>query len=586
MQHSSRSSTIYLSLAIGLAISIGGCAPKSTPTTSTSAAFSSTTGISDQAQYRKELLQSALSLLKSSDQYDDETQLSQLIAERLNQWRCAMRAANAEKADAVIQERAAGENRDPLIDTLPKELADTRWVRRLNNDSYDPTYDGIFLLEAMTLRDVAGHVEADKGEDPLSVAQAIFDWTVRNIQLEPQPTADATPAEKWLALHLPIDTLFYGRGTPLERAWVFMLLARQAGLDVVLLATPDPREAGSLRPWVTALVSGDQLYLFDFAYGLPIQGPDGKGISTLAQAAADDAILRQMDIPGDRVYPRKASDLQNLTALIEASPGYLEPRMRALELQLSGHDRAVLSTSPAELAAKLRDVEHVGEVKLWAMPYETLKARSEASPELQRAAFLERLPFTIAAEPEEQSKKSDETKKAAHRTFALRVGRLLYLRGLYGETTAPGQSDSSATDLSEVAQRGAKFYLLRALPQQDQLDDAAQAQRSGREILPGRRLSQEFVEAYQRLRDDAAYWLGLVWLEQKQYKSAMQYFDKMTLQADPDGPWSNGARFNLARCYEAEGNLPEAIKLYQGDKSPQRYGNRLRAERLKAQAKP
>ena len=104
-------------------------------------------------------------------------------------------------------------------------------------------------------------------------------------------------------------------------------------------------------------------------------------------------------------------------------------------------------------------------------------------------------------------------------------------------------------------------------PQQEQLEEIARAQRQGQEIA-GRRLSQEFVDAYQQVRDDAAYWLGLVWFEQQTYPSAMQYFDKMTLQADPDGPWANGARYNLARCYEAQGNLPEAIKLYQADKSP------------------
>ena len=121
------------------------------------------------------------------------------------------------------------------------------------------------------------------------------------------------------------------------------------------------------------------------------------------------------------------------------------------------------------------------------------------------------------------------------------------------------------------------------MPQNEQLDDVASAQRQGREIAPGRTLSKDFVDAFQQVRSDAAYWLGLVFMEQKKFDSAMFYFDKMTLAANPDGPWSNGARYNLARTYEATGNLPEAIKLYQGDKSPQRYGNKLRAERLKRQ---
>jgi len=60
----------------------------------------------------------------------------------------------------------------------------------------------------------------------------------------------------------------------------------------------------------------------------------------------------------------------------------------------------------------------------------------------------------------------------------------------------------------------------------------------------------------------------------------------MMLEAYPDGPWTNAARYNLARVREATGELPEAIKLYEQDKSPQRYGNRLRAQRLKSQLPP
>ena len=400
-------------------------APKSSaPPASVSAAVSVD---NDQTQYRKELLQSVLSLLNSTEEYDDEAQLSQLIVERLNQWRRTTQPAGEEKVDSTNSaEKAAETPIDPLIDTLPKELADTRWLRRLNSESYDPTYDGNFLREATMLRDVWRHIKSDKIDD-LSVAEAIFDWTVRNIQLEPQPTGESTAAEKWLALHLPLDTVFLGRGTPLQRAWVFMLLARQAGLDVVLLATPDPRSPETLRPWVTALVSGDQLYLFDFTYGLPIPGPGGKGIATLSQTAADDSILRQMDIPGDRVYPKKAADIEKVTSLIEASPGYLSRRMKLFESQLSGNDSTVLSTSPSALAAKLHDIKHIADVKLWAMPYITLKEGSEASPELLRAAQLERLPFAIAAEPEQSSKKQDESRKSNHRVQALRLARLLHL---------------------------------------------------------------------------------------------------------------------------------------------------------------
>jgi hypothetical protein len=50
-----------------------------------------------------------------------------------------------------------------------------------------------------------------------------------------------------------------------------------------------------------------------------------------------------------------------------------------------------------------------------------------------------------------------------------------------------------------------------------------------------------------------------------------------------ESPRAAGARYNLARTYEAQEKLAEAIELLQqDDSSPQQHGNRLRARGLKA----
>ena len=50
-----------------------------------------------------------------------------------------------------------------------------------------------------------------------------------------------------------------------------------------------------------------------------------------------------------------------------------------------------------------------------------------------------------------------------------------------------------------------------------------------------------------------------------------------------DNPiWKGAVDYNLARVYEAQGNLDQAIKIYQEDESPQRPGNLLRSRRLRA----
>ena len=85
-------------------------------------------------------------------------------------------------------------------------------------------------------------------------------------------------------------------------------------------------------------------------------------------------------------------------------------------------------------------------------------------------------------------------------------------------------------------------------------------------------------------KQDATYWLGLISYDEKEYTTAEEYFDRMTLKVFPKGPWTDGARYNLARTYEASGKTAEAIKIYESDESPQRFGNQLRARRRKAPA--
>jgi tetratricopeptide (TPR) repeat protein len=585
---------IAVSIAALFAFQISGCGSK--PVRPTSSARSLT---KEQSQYRDDVLHSAIVLLNTPEQMDDDDEASKQLVAWLNQWRRLTREAEQlAQADSDAKAKTAAKPDDdkadevddaakpnnPLIDSLPEKLKSSRWVRRLNNDLFDPQYDGTFLREAALLREVAGHVEAESHDD-LATAQALFDWTVRNIQLEPQPLADSPPEEQWLARHLPIETLFYGRGTWRQRAWVFMLLGRQAGLDVVLLATPDPNNPREPRPWLTALFSGGELYLFDPNFGLPIPGPGGHGVATLSQAAADDAVLRQMDVPGGQAYPRKASDLQKVVALVDGTPGYFEPRMKLLESQLTGHDRIVLSTDPAALADKLRQAPHIDQVMLWTMPLETLLQRTPPAPEklappIERARFLERLPFMIQYLPDPSSKQSEDSRRQPRPICALRLGRLLQLRGALGGSNLNRTADDPNAKTSEIVEHGAKYYLIRSIITQAKLDEIRRLVESHSDVS-GRVLTKEDLDAHQQHRDDAAYWLGLILLEQQNYDGAQQYFGKMTLEAAANNAWTNGARYNLARCYEALGQFPEAIKLYEADRSPQRNGNYLRAARLK-----
>jgi TolA-binding protein len=88
------------------------------------------------------------------------------------------------------------------------------------------------------------------------------------------------------------------------------------------------------------------------------------------------------------------------------------------------------------------------------------------------------------------------------------------------------------------------------------------------------------IAALRMARQHAAYWLGLTHYERRNYPAAIDWFKIRTLEANPDGPWNSGARYNLARCYEAQGDLSAARQIYYADESPQRHGNQIRADLL------
>ncbi len=326
--------------------------------------------------------------LNRLEEFDQDPALEQIV-DRLNQW-------------SRSQEIEVSWKADPLIATLPKAFADGSWFDRLEDKSYSHDFDGDFLKEATWLRDIANKVVKREDSPAVAQAEALFDWTIRNIQLVDESLVKDEAVRRQLARRLPADVLLQGSGTAIQRAWVFMLLGRQRDLDIVMLAVADPDHPGQTRPWLPALDHEGQLYLFDTSLGLPIPGPGGKGIATLAQAADDESVLNRLDLDESHHYPFKAAEAKQVTAYIEASPDYLSRRMKALQSQLAGDERVKLTVSPEQIAERLKGIAHVApDVKLWPVPYETLALRqrdedgSSVTRNLKDRLAAEMAPFKI-----------------------------------------------------------------------------------------------------------------------------------------------------------------------------------------------
>jgi len=265
---------------------------------------------------------------------------------------------------------------------------------------------------------------------------------------------------------------------------------------------------------------------------MPLPGPPGHRVATLADVAADDGLLRKLDLSSTHPYPAKAEQLDHLIAYVEASPAGLSRRMETLEARLTGDQRVILTARPKRVAERLAGRPRIDQVRCWSLPYEYWKARGALRPGQPSAAAADLVVFEVVA--------------------PLTKGRSLHFKG--------------AID----GERGAKHYYLKSRIWKEQFAKAS--------------LRPEQLKICEMAKQDASYWLGLIAFEEKNYPVAIDYFSRRTLEATPDGPWTDGAHYNLGRTYEANGQLAEAIDLYQSDRSPQKHGNRLRARRLKAQA--
>jgi hypothetical protein len=436
---------------------------------------------------------------------------------------------------------------DPLLKTLSPELrADTELAPYLSDDGLSVTefepHEGRLLQEAIWHRDIARWARGESFQN-VDRAAALFDWTVQNVQLIDDDAGMA---------HRPWQVLLYGRGTAEQRAWVFALLCRQLGLNVVILATaPLPSESNvetaeaPPRFWLPALFDEGQLYLFDTRLGLPVPGPNGQTVATLQQVRSDDALLRQLDLP-DTPYPFASDEVKRIVCAIVADPFALTRRARLVEGQLTGDDRVTLTVDSDAVAEQLNNLPQIGETRLWELPFRTLHtqltlANTTRNPARTREVFAFE-PFAVRP----------VLWKARTRHFQ---GRRQFV-----DDDQVAEADETINDHRESAQ----LYMDKSVRPTD------------REITQS---ASQRVDNAAKL--DATYWIGLLSFADGKFDIAESWLSRPELHA-ADSRWAFGSRYNLARVYEAQGKIEEAIALLNADTSPQQHGNKLRAQRVRS----
>ncbi|MCI0358774.1 MAG: CDC27 family protein [Planctomycetaceae bacterium] len=498
---------------------------------------------------------------------------------------------------------------DKLLEGLPRSLQNTPGLSTLDRLEFmergpepgDPQpADLTYLQQALWFHDIASRVrrepppaelaawlkEVETGvglpeSEKIAAAERLFDWTIRNVQLDPLPPPargpEATPGESVVPAvpallgelgpgyaHTPYELLVQGRGDAHERGRFFIQLCRQAGIDAVMLARIDEQVSTAPQPWLPAILVGKQLYLFDSELGLPVPGPGGKGIATLAEAVADSAVLKQLDLPGGAAYPQTPEKLKNVVALIDAEPEALAHRMLLLQKELPSKQHLILSVNASGLRSRLlQDCPQVKSVRLWHVPLEAilyqygrplaLRKNRELFEEFSRGDIMYYMPG-----PPLLLGRSSHLQGQFENLEQLPGARKLYLDSRL--------SDERRDLLYSSEQFRHAMGFTQPLPADEQQKKA---------------LLETLVGRMQRVKEHATYWLGLTYYESGKYETAIEWLEGRVLKAPLPSPWMASARYNVARSYEALGQLDRAIALLEADDSPQQHGNKLRAAWLK-----
>jgi tetratricopeptide (TPR) repeat protein len=597
-------------LLLAIALALPGCRTES-PTTSPAAAAPPTTAAASQGA--DELSLAVDSLRKLAEGASAESMKRTYFY--FNQW-----LASYEPAKAAWQP-------DKALEHLPLALRQTPGLDRLNRPRFEkenlapiqaalrladlaPMQQGLWLndmayfQQTLWLHDIAERVrrqspppelkswlkqlEQSAGlpeAEQLTAAERLFDWTIRNLQLDPLPpmpkppvaTVDPTTNERRDPVspaqsgelgpgygHLPVQILLYGHGDAHERARIFIQLCRQAGIDAVMLGLID--DASPIpRPWVPAALIGGQLYLFDTALGVPIPGLEGKGIATLDQVAKQPDLLKALDVEGQPPYPVGEKDLKAVIALIDAEPAALSKRMQHLQAAMPRRARLVLSVQPSQLEARLREKnKSLSTVALWRAPFEAILYQ------------VGRLPL-LARDPA-AAEEFDRVQNIFSPGRPLLPARNLHLQGKF----ADGEKEVGARTLYIQCRRPDRE--IDALQNSSFFRAAVGLQDNPKAKPEERKAMLERITTMVRTeKQHATYWLGLSYYEEGNFSTTLEFLGQRTIGVSPPSPWDAGARYNLARCYEDLGQLDLARQWLESDKdSPQRTGNLLRARWLKA----
>jgi hypothetical protein len=587
---SQRAAAAIASTAVAflVAVAVGGC----NDDTQTLRSIQAKRQLRQQSEAKVDHLGEAFSLVSNLIELQPESAARQIIY-HLNSWKLSQSAAAAADISTdllksvseimPLEAATAAANRG-TFDEADVEFLKLRYLYRQVADTSrsGPVTDPLFDNWITQNRDALG----DDNAAQLAVAMRLFDWTVRNIALQPLESNQPGPTPP-LPLGMkfngggyrqtPLQTLFRGTGDALQRCGTFMGLCRQADLPACLLALAPAADGATAntqpRPWAVGVLIGKEVYLFDCALGIPVVGPSQAGIATLAQARRDATVLRRMNVPGWFDYPFQKDDVQQCVALLMMSPESISGRARLLQDALTGDLRLGVYDDPQATVDAFVAVPGIATAKIWDIPLlaQTYQvAVNRIAQQDPMVMFLITAPFAIIEAEYDQAKR-------------LALGRWRHLQG-----------DLEGNEVEGV-QGAKKLYLSQRQPEFEIADlriDVELQKSYGirRELgMPtdvyDRQIQQ--IQAFMRQgKATATYWLGLIQYDTNRMDLAKNWFRQRVLDDGLQSDWEDAATYNLARTLETMGEWAQATELHKTEGLLQEHGNRIRARMISREPEP
>jgi hypothetical protein len=267
---------------------------------------------------------------------DDSVQLALDLfheAQTLPQFRAALNQVSGPLAKQAGKSAAS---QDDAWRKLAQELFRLENADMEDLDAASPRPLDAAYVESCFLFRAAARALDLSGLSPRDQAALDFAWAMRRVLLHEQQDEGVPP-------HLILQR---GYGGVRDRALVALEVLRQAQLDGCIVECPNADGAAVLLVGVlTPRKESFDLVLFDPRLGMPVPGPKGESIATLADVRARPELLKFCGVT--------PAQLKDTTAHLTVPAPALAPRMKILDEMLSSQEGVVLFQDVARLQQQL-----------------------------------------------------------------------------------------------------------------------------------------------------------------------------------------------------------------------------------------